>query len=75
LSARIFSVVDVWDALSSNRPYRAAWPANQVIDYIDYQSNKQFEPEVTRAFLDLVRSGTVKGAHGMRPAGGNVILR
>lgn len=75
LSARIFSVVDVWDALSSNRPYRAAWPANQVIDYIDYQSNKQFEPEVTRAFLDLVRSGTVKGAHGLRPAGGNVILR
>ena len=54
VSARIFSIVDVWDALSSNRPYRAAWPPNQVVDYIRYQSNKHFEPEVTRAFLELV---------------------
>ncbi len=60
LSARIFSIVDVWDALSSNRPYRAAWPANQVIDYINYQSNKHFEPEVTKAFLDMVREGGIK---------------
>lgn len=78
LSARIFSIVDVWDALSSNRPYRAAWPSNQVVDYINYQSNKHFEPEVTRAFLDLVRSGTIKGSGGSRYVSGgmtNVILR
>ncbi len=54
LGARIFAIVDVWDALSSNRPYRPAWPANQVVDYIRYQSNRHFEPEVARAFLDMV---------------------
>ena len=55
LPARVFAVVDVWDALSSNRPYRPAWSQHQVLDYIQHQSNKQFEPEITRAFLDVVK--------------------
>lgn len=58
LPARIFSVVDVWDALSSNRPYRSAWPQHQVLDYIQTQSSKYFEPDITRAFLDIVKGRT-----------------
>ena len=55
LTARLFSIVDVWDALSSNRPYRPAWPQHQVLDYIRYQSNRHFEPEITRAFLEIAK--------------------
>jgi len=55
LPARLFSIVDVWDALSSNRPYRSAWPQHQVLDYIRYQSNRHFEPEITRAFLEIAK--------------------
>jgi PAS domain S-box-containing protein/putative nucleotidyltransferase with HDIG domain len=51
LAARIFSVVDVWDALSSNRPYRAAWPKEKVIKYIRAESGKHFDPNVIDIFL------------------------
>ncbi|MFZ6018111.1 MAG: HD-GYP domain-containing protein, partial [Chloroflexota bacterium] len=54
LSARIFAVVDVWDALNSNRPYRSAWQPHQVVDYLRYQSNRHFQAEVVEAFLDLI---------------------
>ncbi|MEW6649609.1 MAG: HD domain-containing phosphohydrolase [Chloroflexota bacterium] len=70
MGARIFAVVDVWDALSSNRPYRAAWQPHQVVDYIRYQSNKHFQPEVAHAFLDLV-GGASGGASAPRGAGFN----
>ena len=76
LTARIFSIVDVWDALSSNRPYRAAWPANQVMDYIHYQTNKQFEPRVANAFLELMSTSRapIPGG-GFRQAGqGSICL-
>ncbi|NIO10472.1 MAG: hypothetical protein GTO40_21675, partial [Deltaproteobacteria bacterium] len=42
LSARIFAVVDVWDALSSDRPYRDAWPEEKVHQYIEEQAGKHF---------------------------------
>lgn len=77
LTARLFSIVDVWDALSSNRPYRPAWPQHQVLDYIHYQSNKHFEPELTRAFLDIVRGKTIPKHPGpvLRRASGSNISR
>ena len=53
-AARIFAVVDVWDALISDRPYRKAWPEDQARDYIRDQSGKQFDPEVVEAFLKIV---------------------
>jgi putative two-component system response regulator len=53
LPARIFAVVDVWDALRSNRPYRDAWPKKEARQYIDNQSGKHFDPEVARSFLRL----------------------
>ncbi|MCB9135728.1 MAG: GAF domain-containing protein [Anaerolineales bacterium] len=53
LAARIFSIVDVWDALSHNRSYRAAWPQDKVQAYLQEQSGKQFDPEIVKVFLDL----------------------
>jgi HD-GYP domain-containing protein (c-di-GMP phosphodiesterase class II) len=53
-SARIFSVVDVWDALLSDRPYRNAWQEEEAITYIQNESGKQFDPHVVEAFLALV---------------------
>jgi len=52
LAARLFSVVDVCDALCSDRPYRHAWAAEQVIDYISGQSGKHFDPNVVDIFLN-----------------------
>ena len=53
LAARIFSVVDVWDALTSDRPYRKAWPKDQVRHYLQEQTGTQFDARVIEAFLDL----------------------
>ena len=53
ISARIFSVVDVWDALLSDRPYRAAWTKQQALQYIKDQSGKQFDPMVVERFIAL----------------------
>jgi HD-GYP domain-containing protein (c-di-GMP phosphodiesterase class II) len=53
LVARIFAVVDVWDALTSNRPYRPAWTEQQAIEYIRVQSGKHFDPQVVKFFLEL----------------------
>jgi HD-GYP domain-containing protein (c-di-GMP phosphodiesterase class II) len=55
LSARIFAVVDVWDALISERPYRKAWPPEKAIDYIREQSGKHFDPKVVEIFLKEVK--------------------
>ena len=50
LPARIFAVVDVWDALSSDRPYRAAWSKEKVLAFIREQSGKHFDPQVVEVF-------------------------
>ena len=54
LVARMFSIVDVWDALSSDRPYREAWPYDKVIAYIKEQSRNHFDPKVVSAFIELL---------------------
>ncbi|MFN8413636.1 MAG: GAF domain-containing protein [Anaerolineales bacterium] len=54
LPARIFTVVDVWDALLSNRPYRKAWSRKKVIQYINNLSGKQFDPYIVKEFLKLI---------------------
>ena len=51
-SARIFSVVDVWDALTSDRPYRAAWPEEKVLEYIRSLAGTQFDPQVVSVCLE-----------------------
>lgn len=50
LAARIFAVADVWDALRSDRPYRAAWPAEKAWDYIQSLSGTHFDPDVVQLF-------------------------
>jgi putative nucleotidyltransferase with HDIG domain len=51
--ARIFTVVDVWDAMCSDRPYRKALPEEQSLKYIREESGRIFDPRVAEAFLDL----------------------
>ena len=51
LSARIFAVVDVWDALRSDRPYRDAWSVEKTIAHIQEQSGKHFDPRVVELFI------------------------
>ena len=54
LPARIFAIIDVWDALNSDRPYRKAWPEDKVLDYIREQSGIHFDPQVVEAFLVMI---------------------
>ena len=59
LPARIFAIVDVWDALSSDRPYRKAWKRAEVIQYLINESGKHFDPHVVNIFLALVEKGEI----------------
>jgi putative nucleotidyltransferase with HDIG domain len=54
LTARLFAVVDVWDALRSDRPYRPAWSKKEALAYIWAQSGKHFDPQVVKAFLKMI---------------------
>lgn len=68
LAARIFSVVDVWDALRSNRPYRYAMPQNKVIEFLKLRSGIDFDPEVVAAFCTLVSEGLVSHLYTKSPS-------
>ena len=54
LTARIFAVTDVWDALISDRPYRPAWDEQKALEYIREQSGKHFDPHVVELFNQLM---------------------
>ena len=54
LAARLFAVVDVWDALCSDRPYRARWSRERTRGYILEQSGQYFDPRVVETFLDMI---------------------
>ena len=59
LSARIFAVADVWDALSNDRPYNKAWPREQIIEYFKEQTGFHFDPIIARLFLGMVEKGEI----------------
>lgn len=61
IAARIFAVMDVWDGLISNRPYRDAWPRKKAAEYIASQSAKHFDPDVVKAFLEVYKGEIVTG--------------
>ncbi len=52
LVARIFAVVDVWDALTSDRPYRKAWSKDKAIEYLRSQSGMHLDPQIVEVCLD-----------------------
>ena len=54
LEARIFAVVDVYDALLSDRPYRPAWPEYEVLRYLKEQRGRQFDPQIVDLFLEII---------------------
>ena len=57
LEARIFALVDVWDALRSDRPYRPAWEEERILTYLHEESGKQFDPQVVEAFFAVYEVG------------------
>jgi len=54
ISARIFAIVDVWDAVTSDRPYRPAWQKEEAVTYIREQSGKHFDPQVVDLFFKVM---------------------
>lgn len=52
LAARIFAIVDVYDALTSDRPYRKGWSNKETIEYIVDQAGKHFDPFITEIFIE-----------------------
>ena len=55
LAARLFAVVDVWDALRSNRPYRKAWTIEKTTEHIKSLSGTHFDPQVVEYFLEMIK--------------------
>jgi HD-GYP domain-containing protein (c-di-GMP phosphodiesterase class II) len=53
LAARLFAFADVFDALTSNRPYRTAWPQVDALEYIRQNSGTHFDPKITPLFIGL----------------------
>jgi HD-GYP domain-containing protein (c-di-GMP phosphodiesterase class II) len=56
IAARIFAVVDVWDALTSDRPYRLAWSNKKALEYIQTQSGLHFDPRIVEIFVEILKS-------------------
>ncbi len=59
LAARIFSVVDVWDAVQSERPYKQGWTREQAIAHMEAEKGRAFDPEIVDVFLGLVQGGGI----------------
>jgi PAS domain S-box-containing protein len=55
--ARLFAIIDVWDALSSDRPYRKSLRRDQVIQYIIDMSGQLFDPELVKIVLPIIETG------------------
>jgi len=54
LFARLFAVVDVWDALSSDRPYRKRMPPREVTEYLEKEAGRLFDPAIVEKFVPLI---------------------
>jgi len=52
ITARIFAVIDVWDALIHSRVYKSAWSEEKVLQHIKEQSGSHFDPEIVKLFLE-----------------------
>jgi HD-GYP domain-containing protein (c-di-GMP phosphodiesterase class II) len=77
LGARIIAVADTFDAMTSNRAYRAAMPDAEAVAEIERFAGRQFDPACARAFVSGYRKGLIKSqgtsvSGGDRPSAGNV---
>jgi PAS domain S-box-containing protein len=63
-AARLFALADVYDALTSDRPYRKAWRHERVLEYLRDQSGKHFDPRVVDVFLSAIHSGELNNIFG-----------
>lgn len=54
-SARIYAVVDVWDALRSDRPYRSALPYKKALQILESEAGKHFDPEIIPVFIEMLK--------------------
>jgi HD-GYP domain-containing protein (c-di-GMP phosphodiesterase class II) len=70
LEARILAVVDCFDAMTSNRPYRAALPAGEALAEVDRCRGSQFDPDVALVFLEAWQSGAFGVTAALRAAAG-----
>lgn len=59
LASRLVHVCDIYDALSTNRPYRKPWTTEQVLNYIEERAGTEVDPEMSRTFATMVRSSTI----------------
>ncbi|MBW1728329.1 MAG: HD-GYP domain-containing protein, partial [Deltaproteobacteria bacterium] len=62
IGARVLAVADVFDALTSDRPYREGWALERVIDLITQEAGRQFDPDVVEAFLEIMKMQKTKVA-------------
>ena len=61
-AARLFAIVDVWDALTSDRTYRSAWSPDEALRYLKEQAGKAFDPRVVHEFVSLMDARARRGA-------------
>lgn len=62
IAARVFAVIDVWDALIHDRPYHKAWNCEDAVEYIKSLSGTQFDPVVVKEFLELLEEEKIQSA-------------
>lgn len=60
LASRLVHVCDVYDALSTNRPYRSAWPSEKTTAYLEERAGTEFDPDIVSAFLQMLREGEAR---------------
>lgn len=59
-NARIFTIVDVWDALTHDRPYRPAWPEEEALNYIRSKAGSEFDPALVEAFIKMQQDSLLR---------------
>ncbi len=62
-ASRLVHVCDVFDALRTHRPYRVAWDTASIVQYIERRTGSEFDPDITRVFLEMIRGSELRLAH------------
>lgn len=75
IAARIFAVVDVWDAVSHSRMYKSAWPEGRVLQYLKDQAGIHFDPKIVKTFIDnyeQIKKSAEMTTESQEKSGGNL---